>query len=83
MSFLVFSGSSNDTPRAIDRVVCGALLDAAVDSGEIAQGQTALELMRAVGNLCIGATDPRYDPRKMARVLVAGLRITTEPDGID
>jgi hypothetical protein len=31
--------------------------------------------MRAVGNLCIGATDSRYDPRKMARVLIAGLRI--------
>jgi len=68
----------------LDRLipVCESLLDAAADSGEIAPGQTALELMRAVGNLCIGATDPRYDPRKMARVLVAGLRITTEPDRI-
>ena len=68
----------------LDRLipVCESMLHAAVESGEIAPGQTALELMRAVGNLCIGASDPRYDPRRMARVLVAGLRIRTENDGI-
>ena len=64
----------------LDRLipVCESLLEAAVDSGEIAPGQAAMELMRAVGNLCIGTADPRYDPRKMARILVAGLRITPE-----
>jgi len=30
--------------------------------------------MRGVGNLCIGAGDPRYDARRLVRVLVAGLR---------
>nr|WP_258314615.1 TetR/AcrR family transcriptional regulator [Streptomyces sp. Act143] len=59
----------------LDRLVpvCAALLDAAAD--EIHSDLTAYELMRAVGNLCIGAdTDPRYDARRMVGLLVAGLR---------
>lgn len=52
--------------------VCQQLLDAASDQVRADVG--ALELMRAVGNLCIGAgTDERYDARRMAGVLVAGL----------
>ncbi|MGI5271566.1 TetR/AcrR family transcriptional regulator [Nonomuraea sp. CA-218870] len=60
----------------LDRLVpvCAALLDAAAAAGEIRPGQDALELMRGVGNLCVGAGDPRYDARRMVGLLVAGLR---------
>ncbi|SDS36063.1 regulatory protein, tetR family [Actinopolymorpha singaporensis] len=61
----------------LDRLlpVCTDLLDAAVTSGEIRDGVEAYELMRGVGNLCIGAdNDPRYDARRLVGLLVAGLR---------
>jgi AcrR family transcriptional regulator len=61
----------------LDRLVpvCTQLLDAAVNSGEIRPGQEAYELMRGVGNLCIGAdSDPRYDPRRLVGLLIDGLR---------
>ncbi|MEU3182970.1 TetR/AcrR family transcriptional regulator [Streptomyces sp. NPDC006923] len=60
----------------LDRLVpvCAQLLDAAVAAGEIRSGTDAYELMRGVGNLCIGGdNDPRYDPRRMVELLVAGL----------
>ncbi|MEE1938222.1 TetR/AcrR family transcriptional regulator [Streptomyces sp. TRM 70361] len=63
----------------IDRLVpvCDRLLAAAADSGEIRSGLAGLELMRGVGNLCIGAgSDPRYDARRMVDLLVDGLRRT-------
>lgn len=54
--------------------VCAQLLDAA--AGEIREDVEALELMRGVGNLCIGAgKDPRYDARRMVGLLIAGLRL--------
>jgi AcrR family transcriptional regulator len=62
----------------IDRLVpvCGELLDAAV--GELRTEVQPLELMRGVGNLCVGAdADPRYDARRMVRILVAGLKCET------
>jgi len=61
----------------LDRLVpVGArLLDAAAESGEIRSDLAAIELMRGVGNLCIGAEDPRYDARRLVGVLVAGLRL--------
>jgi AcrR family transcriptional regulator len=38
----------------------------------------ALELLFGVGNLCIGSSNnPRYDPRRMVELLVAGLRGST------
>ena len=50
------------------------LLDAAVAAGEIRSDLTAYELMRGVGNLCIGAEhDERYDARRLAQLLVTGL----------
>ncbi|HEU5029912.1 MAG TPA: helix-turn-helix domain-containing protein [Spirillospora sp.] len=61
----------------LDRLVpvCARLLDAAAASGEIRPGLEAYELMRGVGNLCIGAdTDPRYDARRLVALLIAGLR---------
>ncbi|MET8122883.1 helix-turn-helix domain-containing protein [Micromonospora sp. NPDC005189] len=60
----------------LDRLVpvCAQLLDAAATAGEIRPDVNALELLRGVGNLCIGAGDPRYDARRMVGFLVAGLR---------
>ncbi|MER7892221.1 TetR/AcrR family transcriptional regulator [Micromonospora sp. NPDC094482] len=60
----------------LDRLVpvCTQLLDAAAEAGETRPGIAAYELMRGVGNLCIGAdNDPRYDPRHLVELLVAGL----------
>ncbi|MGW1503485.1 TetR/AcrR family transcriptional regulator [Streptomyces mirabilis] len=55
--------------------VCNQLLDAAAGRGEIRSGLEGLELMRGVGNLCIGAdSDPRYDARRLVGLLIAGLR---------
>ena len=65
----------------IDRLVpvCAQLLDAATAAGEIRSDVSAYELMRGVGNLCIGTdTDPRYDARRLIDLLVAGLQV---PDG--
>jgi AcrR family transcriptional regulator len=62
----------------IDRLmpVCAELLDAAARAGEIRPDIEALELMRGVGNLCIGADkDPRYDARRVVELLLAGLRL--------
>jgi AcrR family transcriptional regulator len=62
----------------IDRLVpvCAGLLDAAARAGQIRPDIQALELMRGVGNLCIGADkDSRYDARRMVEVLLAGLRL--------
>ena len=61
----------------LDRLVpvCTQLLDAATAAGEIREDVPALTLMRGVGNLCIGAeNDPDYDARRLAAVLVDGLR---------
>ncbi|WP_410819191.1 TetR/AcrR family transcriptional regulator [Micromonospora sp. 050-3] len=60
----------------LDRLVpvCAQLLDAAAVAGEIRPDVTAFELLRGVGNLCIGAGEPRYDARRMVELLVAGLR---------
>ena len=61
----------------LDRLVpvCAQLLDAAVDAGEIRPGTQRHELMRGIGNLCIGRdSDPRYDPRRLVELLLRGLR---------
>jgi AcrR family transcriptional regulator len=55
--------------------VCAQLLDAAVAAGEIRSDLRAYELMRGVGNLCIGAdSDPDYDARRLVELLIAGLK---------
>ncbi|MFB6706113.1 TetR/AcrR family transcriptional regulator [Streptomyces sp. NPDC056333] len=55
--------------------VCTQLLEAATASGEIHSDLDAYQLMRGIGNLCIGAeSDPRYDVRRLVALLVAGLR---------
>lgn len=55
--------------------VCSQLLDAAAAAGEIRTDLSAVELLRGVGNLCIGAGDPRYDARRMVKILIAGLSV--------
>ncbi|MGY4770008.1 TetR/AcrR family transcriptional regulator [Kribbella sp. CWNU-51] len=63
----------------LDRLVpvCAKLLEAAAAAGEIRADVDAYELMRGVGNLCIGAeNDVRYDARRMVGLLIAGLRLT-------
>ena len=59
----------------LDRLVpvCAQLLDAA--ASEVRSDVDAYQLMRGVGNLCIGAeNDVRYDARRMVDLLIAGLR---------
>jgi AcrR family transcriptional regulator len=61
----------------LDRLVpvCTQLVDAAADAGEIRPGIGAYELMRGIGNLCIGRDhDPRYDPRRLVDLLLRGLQ---------
>ncbi len=66
----------------LDRLlpVCAQLLDAAAASGEIRADLNAYQLMRGIGNLCIGAAgDPRYDARQLVALLVEGLRQPRRP----
>jgi len=61
----------------LDRLVpvCAQLLDAAAAAGEIRADVDAYGLLFGIGNLCAGAGgDPRYDARRMAGLLIAGLR---------
>ena len=61
----------------LDRLVpvCARLLAAAAQAGEISADIDAYELMLAIGGICVGAdSDPRYHPRRMVEVLIAGLR---------
>jgi len=66
----------------LERLVpaCAALLEASVDAGEIRADIGAYELLRGVGNLCLFAgQDPRYDPRRLTKLLLAGLLAAPEP----
>ncbi|GAA3389525.1 TetR/AcrR family transcriptional regulator [Cryptosporangium minutisporangium] len=55
--------------------VCDELLRAAVAAAEIRADVDAYQLLRGVGNLCVGAeNDPRYDARRLVELLLAGLR---------
>jgi AcrR family transcriptional regulator len=66
----------------LDRLVpvCAQLLAAAAAAGEIVPGVDAYELMRGVGNLCVGAEDnPRYDARRLVGLLIAGLGVQPGP----
>ncbi|MFI9103561.1 TetR/AcrR family transcriptional regulator [Streptomyces fildesensis] len=61
----------------LDRLVpvCAQLLEAAAGAGEIRTGTQAYELMRGIGNLCVGRdSDPRYDPRRLVGLLLDGLQ---------
>jgi AcrR family transcriptional regulator len=55
--------------------VCAQLLKAVAKDNEIRADIDALELMRGVGNLCVGVEgDSGYDARRMVGLLIAGLR---------
>jgi AcrR family transcriptional regulator len=60
----------------LDRLVpvCAQLLQAATAAGEIRPDVQAYELLCGIGNLCIGAGNPRYDPRWMVELVLTGLR---------
>lgn len=61
----------------LDRLtpVCTQLIEAAVAAGDIRSDIRPYELMRGVGNLCVGRDlDPRYNPRRLIAVLLDGLR---------
>lgn len=61
----------------VERLVptCGALLDAAESAGLARPGTDPYQLLRGIGNLCIGAEgDPRYDARRLVDLLLDGLR---------
>lgn len=61
----------------LDRLVpvCAQLLEAAVHADEIKADIDALDLMRGVGNLCVGIDgDSRYDARRVVGLLISGLR---------
>jgi AcrR family transcriptional regulator len=64
----------------LDRLVpvCAGLLTAAAEAGEIDSDIQARELMRGVGNLCIGTNDPQYNARRLIKFLLAGLRRTAK-----
>jgi AcrR family transcriptional regulator len=54
--------------------VCDQLLQAAADAGEIRSTVQTYDLLRAVGNLCIGVdSDRRYHARPMIDLLLDGL----------
>jgi AcrR family transcriptional regulator len=56
--------------------VLAQLLEAAAKAGEIQPDTDAFELMRGIGNLCIGGeNNPRYDARRMVGLLIEGLRL--------
>jgi AcrR family transcriptional regulator len=53
--------------------VCGLLLDAARKSVDPAPTVDAYNLLRGIGNLCIGAaTDPLYDANTLVQLLISG-----------
>ena len=64
----------------LDRLVpvCAELIDAAAEAGQIRTGTQAYEFMRGIGNLCaVHDPDPRYDPRRLVALLLAGLAATS------
>jgi len=55
--------------------VCDRLLVAAARADGVAVPVASYAFLRGIGNLCIGAgSDPRYDPRALVTLLLAGLR---------
>ncbi|GAB3931113.1 TetR/AcrR family transcriptional regulator [Kribbella albertanoniae] len=62
----------------LDRLlpVCTELLETAAEAGEIVTDIKAYELMRGIGNLCIGREGDAtyYDPRRLVNLLLDGLQ---------
>jgi AcrR family transcriptional regulator len=60
----------------VDRLVpvCGSLLDAALDPAHAADSVDAYNVLKGIGNLCIGAAaDPRYDADALVQLLISGV----------
>ncbi len=56
--------------------VCADLLAAATDRAGGGPGVTAYEVLRGIGNLCIGAGgDPLFDTRRVVRAYVSGVLV--------
>ncbi|MFJ1512615.1 TetR/AcrR family transcriptional regulator [Sphaerisporangium cinnabarinum] len=54
--------------------VAGALLEAALEPMETAPPVDAYNVLKGIGNLCIGATlDDRYDAAALVQLLISGL----------
>lgn len=53
--------------------VCAQLLDAATEECGGTASIDAYALLRGIGNLCIGGSTSRYDPNRLAHLLVAGV----------
>ncbi|WP_205529188.1 TetR/AcrR family transcriptional regulator [Microbacterium halotolerans] len=54
--------------------VCGTLLDAASESAGAAPPTDAYNLLRGIGNLCIGAShDPNYRADDLVQLLISGV----------
>ena len=60
----------------LDRLhpVAASLLGAAAEAGEVRADIQPYELMRGIGNLCVGGGTDRYDPRRMIALLLRGLQ---------
>lgn len=70
------AGFANLHAYFIDRLlpVCAQLLDAARAAGEVEVELEPYELLRGIGNLCVGAEDDEhYDARRLVHLLVSGL----------
>ena len=62
----------------LDRLVpvCGRLLQAAIDTGEIRPDIDAFQLLYGIGNLCIGTEgNAHYDAHRMVELVIEGLRL--------
>ncbi len=60
----------------VDRLVpvCGSLLDAALDPAHAADSVDVYNVLKGIGNLCIGAAaDPRYDADALVQLLISGV----------
>ena len=60
----------------VDRLVpvCGLLLDAAMESAEVTPPVDAYNVLKGIGNLCIGAAgDARYETTVLVQLLISGV----------
>ena len=54
--------------------VCGSLLDAALESSGSTPPVDAYNVLKGIGNLCIGAAnDPRYEAAALVQSLISGV----------
>lgn len=54
--------------------VCDTLLEAAVESAGTASPVDAYNLLKGIGNLCIGAAaDAQYEPKTLVQLLISGV----------